>query len=345
MNEDAEQTKHPSHAPSELRQDPVSGEWVVIATGRAKRPQDFASAPQKRATPSAYPCPFEVLFPNAHSVYARDGGTNADEWLVQVVPNKYPAFVGGACPVLREVGPYRVTDGIGFHEVVITREHARPLGVQTSTEAELVLRAYQDRFRAIKADSCMRYISVFHNHGPLAGATIEHPHSQIIATPVIPPDIGRSIAGSHAYAQTHGGACVHCAVLRHELRAGERVVYENNDAVVLAPFASKTAFELRVMPRTHCAYFEEAGASERRGVAEALTVSLARIAKGLGDPDYNFFLHTAPVGPPESFSHYHWHIEIIPKTAVWAGFEIGTGIEISTISPEEAAAFLKNVIV
>ncbi|MEK7099050.1 MAG: DUF4921 family protein [Patescibacteria group bacterium] len=342
MNEDRE--KQPSaDAPSELRQDPVSGEWVVIATGRAKRPHDFVSVRQRTTTQSKDMCPFERMFPAARGVYRRDGGNTADDWFVQVVPNKYPAFVEGACPVLREDGPYRVTDGIGFHEIVITRDHERPLGLQTPAEADLVLQAYQDRFRAIKQDPCIRYISVFHNHGPQAGATIEHPHSQIIALPVIPPDISRSIAGSQAYGEAHGGACVHCAVLKHELRSGERVVYENKDAVVLAPFASKTAFELRIMPRTHGAYFENAGVSERQGAAEALAVSLDCLFKGLGDPDYNFFLHTAPVGHAEMFSHYHWHIEIIPKTAVWAGFEIGTGIEISSISPEEAALFLKTI--
>ncbi|TSD04187.1 MAG: Uncharacterized protein Greene071436_167 [Parcubacteria group bacterium Greene0714_36] len=344
MNENTKKREYPAIGPSELRQDPVSGEWVVIATGRARRPHDFASAKEKKDLQPRDACPFEVLFPDARSVYALGDDGRDDDWFVQAVPNKYPAFVEGVCPVLREIGPYRAIDGIGFHEVVITRDHERSIGAMTAAETELILRVYQDRFLAIKKDLCVRYISVFHNQGPEAGATIAHPHSQIIATPVVPPDIGRSIAGSGAYFQTHN-ICVHCATIAYERRAGERVVYENEHALVLAPFASKTAFELRVLPLRHEAYFEAAEASVRLGVADALTVALARISEGLGDPDYNFFLHTAPVGEANRFGHYHWHIEIIPKTAVWAGFEIGTGIEISTIAPEDAASFLRDITV
>lgn len=327
---------------SELRQDLVSGDWVVIATGRARRPREFAAAP--RGDTSVLPlssCPFEALHEEMRAVYSREGAAPGD-WLVQVVANKYPAFTQGACPVFRQHGAYQAIDGIGWHEVVVTRDHARPLGRMTAAEADLVLQAYQDRFAAISRDPCIRYISVFHNHGPRAGATIAHPHSQIIALPVIPPDIGRSIAGSRAYFERHQ-ACVHCAVLAYEREAKERIVYENEHAVVFTPFASRAAFELRVMPIMHEAHFEAALPARRRGIAEALTAALARLDKGLGAPDYNFFLHTAPVGIAEDALHYHWHLEIIPKTAVWAGFEIGTGIEISTIAPEEAAAFLRDI--
>lgn len=343
MSEDSEKKGGPVIGPSELRQDPVSGEWVVIATGRAKRPHDFKSPPRDSAPDRRDACPFEQRFSDAYAAYAGDGAPAGSDWWVQVVPNKYPAFVHGACPVIREEGPYRITDGIGRHDVIITADHDRPMGKQTPAEIAVVLTAYQDRFRAITEDPCIRFVSVFHNHGPAAGATITHPHSQVIATPVIPPDIARSIAGSLAYAEAHGGACVHCAVVRHELRDGRRVVYENSEAVVLAPFASKTAFELRVLPRRHAAHFEGTDAAMREGVADALAVSLARLGRGLGDPDYNFFLHTAPVGDVEPSPHYHWHFEIVPKTAVWAGFEIGTGIEISTIAPEEAAKFLRDM--
>lgn len=327
---------------SELRQDMVSGDWVVIATGRAKRPHDFVIQNKEPFLQPKESCPFEDLQTNARAVYSLPGVGDRDDWFVQVVPNKYPAFVAGACPTAQDRGPYRVTEGIGFHEVVITRDHDRPLGAMTAEEADMVLRAYQDRFLAMRADPCLRYISIFHNHGARAGATIAHPHSQIIALPVIPPDIGRSIAGSGAYFQTHG-ACVHCAMLEYERTANERVVYENAAALVVAPFASKTAFELRVLPLRHAAYFEAADASVRLGVADALTTAFAKLSKGLGDPDYNFFLHTAPLGEGNRFGHYHWHFEVIPKTAVWAGFEIGTGIEISTIAPEDAAAFLRSV--
>lgn len=341
---------------SELRQDLVSGDWVVIATSRAKRPHDFIIRKRDAFSQPKDTCPFETLHGNARAVYSlRDSSASQnggaphssgmpDDWWVQVVPNKYPALTAGACPTVERHGPYQTVAGIGVHEVVITRDHERALDAMAVPEAELALRAYQDRLIAITQDPCIRYVSIFYNHGPQAGATIAHPHSQIIATPVIPPDISRSIAGSGAYFQIHH-ECVHCVALAYERQARERVVYENEHAAVLAPFASKTAFELRVLPLRHEAYFEAADAAVRHGVAEALIAALAKLSKGLDRPDYNFFLHTAPVAEENRFAHYHWHIEIIPKTAVWAGFEIGTGIEISVITPESAAAFLRNISV
>lgn len=327
---------------SELRRDAVSGEWVLIATGRAKRPHEFAAASGRHAALPSDTCPFDILFPHAYAVYGNGSEGQGDDWQVQVVPNKYPALQEGMCSPSYTRGPYEAADGVGHHEVVITRDHDRTIGAMTPEEVDTVLRAYQDRCHALRQDPCVRYISIFHNHGPQSGATIAHPHSQIIALPVVPPDIARSLAGSQAYFRREG-ACAHCAIVRYEREAGERVVYENEHCVVLAPFASKAAFELRVLPLRHSAYFEATDPRERLGAAAALRAALAVLGRGLGSPDYNFFLHTAPPASDDAHAHYHWHIEIIPKTAVWAGFEISTGIEISTISPEAAASFLRGL--
>lgn len=329
---------------SELRQDLVSGDWVVIATGRGKRPHDFL---KEKAAPFVQPrsaCPFESLHRDAVLVLYRGGARIKKEWTVQVVPNKYPAFAGGICAEFRPAGPYQVTDGTGFHEVVVTRDHARSIAEQPQAEIAQIVRAYQERYLAMKQDDCAAYISIFENHGRQAGATVAHPHSQIIAMPVIPPDVGRSLKGSDDYFRRHR-ECVHCVMLQYELKAKERLVYENAECAVVAPFASKTAFELRIFPKTHQANFEAIAESERRALAAALRVALAKLAKGLRKPDYNFFLHTAPAADTGKFSHYHWHLEILPKTAIWAGFELGTGIEISTISPESAAEFLRGISV
>jgi UDPglucose--hexose-1-phosphate uridylyltransferase len=244
--------------------------------------------------------------------------------------------------VLRQAGPYKWQDGVGFHEVVFTREHTRSLAAMTPSEAAMVLSAYRDRYRALEADGCVRYISIFHNHGRPAGATISHPHSQIIAIPVVPPDIGRSLRGSGEYYRKYR-QCVHCTMLRFERKEKRRVIFANSAAIVFCPFVSRQAFEVRVFPIRHNPRFEEASARELAGVADALRIALAKIGRSLGDPAYNFFIHTAPVQGSSDGRHYHWHIEIIPKTAVWAGFEIGTGIEISTTSPEAAAAFLRKI--
>ena len=224
----------------------------------------------------------------------------------------------------------------------MTKDHKRSIAEMSAEEVELILRAYQDRYLVLKKDECVEYIVILHNHGRLSGATISHPHSQIAAIPVVPPDVGRSIRGSASYFHEHK-TCVHCLVLEYELKAKKRVIYENENFVTVAPFASKTAFEMRIFPKKHYPHFEDVEAGERMYLAQALRMSLAKLFKGLRNPDYNFFLHTAPTGDSQEFHHYHWHFEILPKTAIWGGFEIGTGIEISVISPEAAAKFLREI--
>lgn len=327
---------------SELRQDLVSGDWVVVATGRAKRPQEFSEhRPQLFRQPKAS-CPFEKTHKDAVSLYSLDGRSGKTNWWVEVIPNKYPAFGQGVCNFFHKVGPHQWTEGVGVHEVVVTQDHQRSFAEMSHEEVELVIRAYQDRFLSLQNHDCVEYVSIFHNHGRQAGASISHPHSQIIAIPVIPPDVDRSLKGSARYFHEHK-SCIHCLLLRYEMRTRDRLVYENDFFAALAPFASKTAFELRIFPKKHSAHFEMILSKERLALANILKVSLSKLFKGLRRPDYNFFLHTAPVRAANEFEHYHWHLEILPKTATWAGFEIGTGIEISTIAPETAAAFLRKI--
>lgn len=326
---------------SELRQDIVSGDWVVIATGRAKRPHEFLKQKRPRFNQPKKTCPFETLHEDALLVYSLDGERKKNNWWVEAVPNKYPAFGKGVCSLFHQVGPYQWIEGVGFHEVVVTRDHERSIAEMSREEVELILRVYQERYLAFSKNECVRYIAILHNHGRLSGATISHPHSQIIAIPVIPPDIGKSIRGSGDYSSKHQ-TCVHCLVLQYELKAKERIIYENKIFVAIAPYASKTAFEIRVFPKKHSPHFEEMEAEERSYLADVLRVSLAKLFRGLKNPDYNFFLHTAPTRDSLEFHQYHWHFEILPKTAIWGGFEISTGIEISTITPEGAAKFLRE---
>jgi len=338
---------------SELRQDVVTGDWVVVATGRARRPDEFArrSRPKEKPQPKR-DCPFEKLMPNALVVYDKRGErfeiTPKDKsylennWWLEVVANKYPALGRGISAVKKRVGPYRMQDGVGFHEVVITRDHTRSISKMTQSEVGMVIRAYRHRYLALKDQPCVEYISIFHNHGRESGATIAHPHSQIIAIPVIPPDIGRSLRGSAEFYKQNK-RCVHCAILGFELKDKKRIIYKNRNFVAFAPFVSRQAFEIRIFPRRHSPEFEKISDREVADIAEVLQISLAKLDRALGDPAYNFFVHTAPTADGRSALHYHWHIEILPKTGVWAGFEIGTGIEISTIAPESAARFLRSI--
>ena len=327
---------------SELRQDIVSKDWVVIATGRAKRPQEFLHRQKIAFRQLKKTCPFETTALDTLFLASMDGNHAAENWWVQARSNKYPAFGKGTCAMAGHTGPYEWSEGVGFHEVVFTRDHLRPIARMSDRETDLILTTYLNRYRALKDDACVEYVSIFHNHGRLSGASIAHPHSQIIAIPVVPPDVARSLEGSRAYFEKHN-ACVHCMIVRYELEQKVRVIYENRRFITLAPYASKTAFEMRIFPKYHSSRFEEIGEDDRLCLAHVLRVSLAKLYNGLENPDLNFFLHTAPIKQTQQFDHYHWHLEILPKTAIWAGFEISTGIDITTIAPESAATFLRSI--
>ncbi len=312
--------------PSELRFDIVSKNWVVIAIARARRPESFSENGHVQSLGSKEDCPFETLpFENRFAIS---------------VPNKYPAFFPFKSPMTRLVGPYQVMDGVGFHEVLVTKDHVRDIGDFSLEETKELIDLYQDRYSALMKEEFVNYIAIFKNKGPKAGATLMHPHSQLIATPVLNPDIQRSLAGSKEFYEKNK-KCVHCVMLEWELRDKERVVYENECFAALCPFASTVAFEVRLYPKAHLSNFEKVTEKEKACFAQALSEAMKKIKKALQDPDYNYFLHTAPIDG-EDYAHYHWHLEILPKTSTLAGFEMGTGIFISTIEPEKAAAFLRR---
>lgn len=324
---------------SELRRDLVTGDWIVIAKERAKRPSDFATKGESLTCLADDPFRDPQASGNGEPVLKYE---NKDkEWTLQVIPNKFPAFTQqGECAVTREEGPYEVIDGRGHHEVVITRDCDKHFALFSKEQAEEVIRAYNARYNELKKDSCVKYVSVFHNHGKEAGASVVHPHSQIIAIPVVPPDVSRSLRGSKEFNEKDGG-CVHCTMIEWEKKEGSRVIYENDTMIAFCPYVSRTAFEIRVFPKEHQSRFEDLDPKKFSDLGDAMRESLAKLYHALGNPSYNFFLHTAPVND-DDYSYYHWHMEIIPKTLIWAGFELATGVEISTIEPERAAQFLRE---
>ncbi len=185
------------------------------------------------------------------------------------------------------------------------------------------------------------YVSIFHNWGPTAGATVYHPHYQIIGLPVVPTDVARSLVASRAYYRKRG-ECIHCAYIADAKKSGDRVVYEDASMIAFTPFASRHPFEVVLFPKKHEPYFEAMDEAAYARSARALRAVLGRIAHSLNDPDYNFFIHTAPVAGKRAHGHYHWHIEIVPHTHVDAGFELGTGIEINSVSPQDAARRIRG---
>ena len=280
-----------------------------------------------------------------HFVFAKGKKLNRTKkipknWTTIVIPNKFPAVLPSETLNQRTKGPYQIMDGVGFHEVVITRDHQRDMSQFSIEEIKEVIDVYQERYLELMKKKFVNYISIFHNHGEEAGASISHPHSQIITTPLIDADLQKALLNSEKFFKEKG-SCIYCLMNNWEREVKKRIVFENKNFLVLCPFASKAAFEEIISPKKHRAYFEKITTEEKWDLAEAFQKALSKLYKGLHRPAYNFYLHSAP-SDGKKYPFYHWHWTILPKTAIPAGFEIGTRMEISTIEPEKAAEYLRK---
>ncbi|MCK4454008.1 galactose-1-phosphate uridylyltransferase [Candidatus Parcubacteria bacterium] len=336
--------------PSELRFDLASKDWVVIATGRARRPETFKKERRKIEKVSKKDCPFcqintqekpTIVFSKGKKITFKSQDKVPSNWTTMSVPNKYPAFIPNSrIDKHIEGGLYEKMNAVGFHEVVITRDHNKQMSQFSVSQIKEVIDVYQERYLGLMKEKFVNYISIFHNHGVESGASIAHPHSQIITTPLIDTDLKKAIRNSKKYFRAHK-KCLYCLMGEWERKTKKRVVFENKDFLVICPFASKMAFEVIISPKKHLSYFERITEKEKQQLAEAFQKALSKLYKGLNDPAYNFYLHTAPCDG-RNYDHYHWHWTILPKTSTWAGFEIGTRMEISTIEPEKAADYLRK---
>ena len=331
----------------ELRQDPASHDWIVIAAERAKRPDEYRRD-KKPAERPAYvaDCPFcegnEQQTP-PETFALREGEPNAPGWLVRVVPNKFPALTPTGDMTRRiESGFFRKTDGVGHHEIIIeSPRHDEHLATMDSAQAERVVLAYRERFHVLREDPRVANIIIFRNHGKGAGTSIIHAHSQLIATSVVPNLIrDRLEAAANHYDDT--GRCLLGDILGKELEVGKRIVDENHTFVAFHPFASRQPFETWIVPKRIRASFGNIDDDECRNFAHILQRTLYRLREGLGDPDFNFVIHTAPVRD-ETQSYYAWYLQILPRISTPAGFEIGSGMSINVTLPEETAAFMRNI--
>lgn len=335
-----ENKKQKKESTSELRQDLITGDWVVIATGRARRPEDFSKTERDKSDPGLEACLFEDPEKSGQEkdvlIYRRSDG----EWTLRVFPNKYPAFAPSEAVQHLEEGPYFAMNGLGFHEVIATRDHIKQMAIMDKLEIAEVFDAYQERYVTLMSKKAVNFIGIFHNHGKEAGATIVHPHSQLMAIPVISPYIQLELNGAELY-HRQNRHCAYCIMAEWETKSKKRIVFENENFIAFCPFASRTAFEIWVMPKTHKPYFERISNKNKLNLAEVFGKALNSIYKALNDPPYNFYVHTSPCDGKD-YPHFHWHIEILPHTSTWAGFELQTGIEISTIQPETAAEYLRK---
>ena len=329
----------------ELRRDPIVGRWVIISTERAGRPRDFIEDAHARQ-PTTDICPFcpgqEHLTPHEVLAYRpQQGQANSPGWTVRVVPNKFPALQVEGDMGREGLGLYDRMNGIGAHEVIIeTPDHKSALADLPPKHIEDILWSYRDRMVDLKRDIRLRFILVFKNHGAAAGATLEHTHSQLIALPVIPTSVATEIEGCRSHFQQKE-RCIYCDIVRQELTDRSRIVADNPEFIVITPFAARFPFEMWILPKRHAAYFEESQKTQFELLARILSESLRRMDRVLSKPAYNFILHTSPLHE-KTGDFYHWHIELIPKLTQVAGFEWGTGFYINPVTPEEAAASLRD---
>ncbi len=331
--------------PSELRCDVASGDWVVIASGRAKRPEMFKKEERIKEENPEKDCPFCDFGNLKNAIVSFENGkkveTLTENWSAISVPNKYPAFVpADDLDKRHENGLYQTMNAVGYHEVVITKDHYKSLGQLPVDKVREVLSLYKERYLDLKEKKHVNYVSIFHNHGVEAGASIPHPHSQILTTPLIDIDLRKALEKGRAYSENKKN-CIYCQMNEWEMEKRERIVYENDLFLAICPFASKAAFQIIISPKKHLAYFEEINEEELDMLADVFRAALSKIYNGLNDPPYNFYLHCAPSDGMDH-GYYHWHWTILPKTSIWAGFELGARMEISTIKPEEAAKYLRE---
>ncbi|HEX5410595.1 MAG TPA: galactose-1-phosphate uridylyltransferase [Terriglobia bacterium] len=331
----------------ELRKDPITGRWVIIATERAKRPSDFVR--DKVEIQGAGFCPFcygnESKTPPEIIAYRGDGSTrNSPGWSLRVVPNKFPALgIEGSLNRQGE-GLYDKMSGIGAHEVIIeTPDHQKTLAMLPPRQIEDVLWAYRDRIIDLKKDRRFKYMMIFKNHGEAAGASLEHTHSQLIALPVVPKRVREETDGAREYFNFRE-RCIFCDIIRQEMESGIRVIADTPAFIAVAPFAPRFPFEIWIMPRVHQSTFEDSQKQEFEQLAVILKDMLMRLDKVLDYPAYNYIIHTSPI-PESPNEHYHWHLEIMPKLTKIAGFEWGTGFHINPTPPEESAKFLREAAV
>lgn len=328
----------------ELRYNVITREWVIIATERAKRPDQFKRQDERKALPSfVTTCPFcpgnEKLTPPETYRFPSNGN-----WQVRVAPNKFAAVSQEGERKRTVQGIKRTVTGVGHHEVIVeTPDHSKTTSQLSDAQVETIVETYLNRFRAASSDPRVEQVVIFKNHGESAGTSLEHPHSQLIATPVITTQLRDRLFSALNHFDEFG-ECLFCRVLEQELKDDIRIVYETEHFVAYVPFAVLTPFSILIMPRRHMACFQEMNDAEAADLAHNLRRTLLKLFRGLGDPDFNYVIRTAPAANM-GVKYYHWYVSIIPRLTKLAGFELGSGMFINVSLPEENAGFLRAIAV
>lgn len=331
----------------ELRKDPIVGRWVIISTERGKRPSDFGRTVALRTGGFCPFCPGNESKtpPEVYADRVNGSGPNEPGWRVRVVSNKFPALEIEGDLHRRGEGIYDRMNGVGAHEVVIeTTRHDREMSQLPIAQLDRVFAACRARMVDLAKDSRFRYIQVFKNHGEAAGASLEHSHTQLVATPIIPRRVAEELKGCEQHFEIKE-RCIFCDIVDQEIAFEKRIVCANDDYLVIEPFAPRFPFETWILPRRHERRFEDSWQDGYASLARIYKELLLRMNAALGEPPYNWVLHTGPYEiEPKGTIHYHWHIELMPRLTKVAGFEWGTGFYINPTPPEDAAEYLRDVV-
>lgn len=336
----------------ELRKDPIIGRWVIIATERAKRPDQFKSESQEG--PPEKPCPFcegqeSQTPPEIYALRPKHTPANGPGWELRVVSSIAPFLKIEGDLERRGKGLFDLMSGIGAHEVIVeTNQHIANISDLSEEQIAKVITCYVDRIVDLGKDNRFKYVLVFKNYGWIAGGgRTKHARSQLIATPVTPKRVKEELVGAHKYYEYHE-RCVFCDLIKQELASKDRLILDIDGFIAITPFAPRFPFEVWILPKKHSCDFVNLEMGLRLDLARLIKKVLLKLKKGLNDPPYNYILHTAPfrrakVGYWKSIDYdYHWHIEIMPRLTRVAGFEWGTGFYICPLPPEDAAKFLRE---
>ncbi|MDD5136621.1 MAG: galactose-1-phosphate uridylyltransferase [Candidatus Omnitrophica bacterium] len=328
---------------NELRRDPITARWIIVPMDKETSVSDFVT---EQHTKNKESCPLcygsEMQTPPEIVAHRKYGGPNTPNWTVRVVPNKFPALRIEGELERQGVGMFDMMNGVGAHEVIVdTPDHFRDMADLTHAETEEVIWAYRARSLDLRRDNRFKYILVFKNYGRSAGASLEHPHSQLIALPIVPKRVHEEMEGAAKY-YDYKERCVFCDIIREELEETDRIIYNDERFVAFCPYVSRFAYEVWILPKKHASDFANIDRDSIACFAKALRDSLAKLKGLLKDPSYNFIIHTSPINGHER-EDYHWHVEIMPKLSKVAGFEWGSGFYVNPVLPDIAAKNLSGV--
>ncbi len=318
---------------TELRYDLLTNDWVIVAPKRNLRLKKTNN------------CPFCDIIEQEKPILIFNKGKkvdNLEEWTTVVIPNKYPIFDSKEKIKEKEENEFhlKITSG-GFHEIVVTKEHNKPIAQLSLERVKELISCYKERYNELRNYDFVKYILIFQNHGKEAGASQEHPHSQILTSPLIDKEFNIILSNSKEYFKKNN-SCLQCKINKKEKEFKKRIVFENNDFIAFCPFAPKFLFQVTISPKKHSASFEEITEKQIESLAQAFKEVLAMYNAVLDKPAYNFYLHSAPCKDGFCDAYFHWYWNFFPRISKLAGFEMGANMEILTITPEDQAMLLRK---